>query len=64
MVDYMKLTIDSGVLASENSSGTREQMINMITNYVPDTYNWFLFITGELMIMAATLKIMIQTNRK
>ncbi len=64
MVDYMKLTIDSGVLASENSSGTREQMINMITNYVPDTYNWFLFITGELMIMAAALKIMIQTNRK
>jgi hypothetical protein len=36
----------------------------MITNYVPDTYNWFLFITGELMIMTATLKIMIQTKRK
>jgi hypothetical protein len=64
MVDYLKLTVDSGVLASGKFTDARGQLLHMITNYVPDTYNWFLFITGELMIMAATLKIMIQTNRK
>jgi hypothetical protein len=64
MVDYMKLTIDSGVLASENSPDAREQLLNMITNYVPGTYNWFLFITGELIIIAATVKILIQSNKK
>ena len=42
LVDYMKLIIDSGVLASENTSGTREQLINMITNYVPKVH-----ITGS-----------------
>jgi hypothetical protein len=64
MVDYMKLTIDSGVLASGKFTDARGQLLQMITNYVPDTYNWFLFITGELMIIAATLKIIIQKNRR
>ena len=64
MSDYVKLIIDSGVIGSDSTSGTRGQLPDMITNYVPGTYNWFLFITGELMIMAATLKIMIQKNRR
>ena len=64
MYDYVKLIIDSGVIGSDSSSGARGQLPDMITNYVPGNYNWFLFITGEIMIIAATLKILIQTNRR
>ena len=64
MADYLKLIIDSGLFGSKNTTDTGEQLINMITDYVPSTYRWFLFITGELIIIAATLKILIQTNRK
>jgi len=64
MYDYVKLIIDSGVIGSDSTSGTRGQLPDMITNYVPGTYNWFLFMTGEILIIAATLKIIIQTNRR
>ncbi len=62
--DYLKLVIDSGVLASESSSDAREQLVNMMTNYLPGTYNWFLFIIGELMIIAVTVKILIQSDKR
>jgi hypothetical protein len=64
MIDYMKLIIDSGVIGSRSTSDGRGQLINMITNYVPGTYNWFLFLIGELMIIAATVKILIQTCKR
>ena len=63
MVDYMRLVFDSGILASENASAARGQLLNMITNYLPGTYNWFLFIIGELMIIAATAKILMQAKK-
>ncbi len=64
MVDYMKLVFSSGILASKSTSDARGQLLNMITNYFPGTYNWFLFIIGELMIIAATVKILIQTYKR
>jgi hypothetical protein len=63
MIDYMKLVFDSGISASENASNARGQLFNMITNYLPGTYNWFLFIIGELLIIAATMKILIQAKK-
>jgi hypothetical protein len=63
MIDYMELVFDSGVLAPENSSDVSGQLLNKITNYLPGTYNWFLFIIGELMIIAATVKILIQAKK-
>ncbi len=64
MIDYMKLIIDSGVIGSKSTSNGRGQLINMITNYIPGNYNWFLFLIGELMIIAATVKILIQTYKR
>jgi len=64
LYDYVKLIIDSGVFGSDSTAGARGQLPEMITNYVPGTYKWFLFITGEMLIIAATLKIVIQTNRR
>lgn len=63
MVDHMKLIAGSGILASENSSDARGLLLNLITNYLPGAYNWFLFIIGELMIIGATVKILIQANK-
>jgi len=64
MADYLKLIIDSGLFGSKNTTDAGGQLLNMITNYVPRTYRWFLFIIGEMIIIASTLKILIQTNRR
>ena len=64
MADYLKLIIDSGLFGSKNTTDAGGQLLNMITDYVPRTYRWFLFIIGEMIIIASTLKILIQTNRK
>ncbi len=64
LIDYLKLMIDSGVIGSGSSPDVREQLLNMITNYLPGSFNWLLFITGELLIIAATVKILIQSNKR
>lgn len=64
LVDYLKLIIHSGVLASKGSQEAKEQLLNLIANYVPENYNWLLFITGELIIIATTVKILIQSNKR
>jgi len=64
MADYLKLIIDSGLFGSKNTTDAGGQLLNMITDYVPRTYRWFLFIIGEMIIIASTLKILIQTNRR
>lgn len=64
LYDYVKLIIDSGVIGSDSTTGARGKLTDIITTYVPGTYKWILFITGEILIIAATLKILIQTNRR
>jgi hypothetical protein len=63
LADYSRLIVDSGVLASKRSHAGSEQLMNMISNYVPDKYSWLLFVTGIVLVVSATVKIMIQ-NRK
>lgn len=64
LVDVLKLIIESSMLASESSATEYEQLITLILNYIPDNYNWLLFIIGELLIISATVKILIQTNKR
>lgn len=64
LADYLKLILDSGLIGSGGTSDARGQLLLMITNYVPVRYNWFLFIIGELLIITATLKISMQTNKR
>jgi hypothetical protein len=63
LVDYMRLIIDSGVLSPGHSQVAGEQLLAMISNYVPDRYRWLLFITGELLIVAATAKILLHNHK-
>jgi len=64
LIDHLRLIIDSGVIASEKSPDASDQFIKMLTSFVPDSYNWPVFIFGELLIISAILKILIQSNKR
>lgn len=63
LVDYGKLITDSGVLSARNQQAAGEKLLDMITSYVPGRFRWLLFIAGELLIIAATVKILLQTHK-
>ncbi|MCA1741707.1 MAG: hypothetical protein LC630_04420 [Bacteroidales bacterium] len=62
LIDYTKLLIESGVTA-KSSPEAEERLINMITNYIPESYRWPLFIVGEVLILAATANILIRSRK-
>lgn len=64
LIDHLRLIIDSGVIASEKSPDASDQFIKMLTSFVPDSYNWPAFIFGELLIISAILKILIQSKKR
>ena len=63
LVDYTRLLIDSGALASKSSPESAERLITMITSYIPESYKWPLFILGELLILAAIANILIKSHK-
>ncbi len=63
LVDYTRLLIDSGVLSAKGSPEAEERLIQMITNYIPDDYNWPLFIAGEALIVAAIINVLIRSRK-
>jgi hypothetical protein len=63
LVDYTRLLIESGALASKGSTETAERLINMITSYIPDSYKWYLFILGEMLILASITNILIRSRK-
>lgn len=63
LVDYTRLLIESGALAAKSSPEAEERLINMITNYIPESYRWPLFIVGEVLILAAAVNILIRSRK-
>ena len=63
LIDYARLIIESGSLARKASPETGEQLIILVTSYIPDHYRWILFITGEVVIIAATFNILIRSRK-
>lgn len=63
LIDYSRLLIESGVLASGNPPEAAEKLVAMITGYIPDSYRWPLFIAGEVLILAAITKILIISRK-
>jgi hypothetical protein len=57
LIDYSRLIIQSGVLAPGKSQESADQLVTLITSYMPDNYRWPVFIAGELMIVAAIVII-------
>jgi hypothetical protein len=63
LIDYTRLLIESGVLAGKNSAEAAENLVSMITSYIPESYRWPLFIIGEVLILAATVNILIRSRK-
>lgn len=63
LIDYTRLLIDSGVLARGSSPEAAERLISMITNYIPDSYKWPLFVVGEVLILAAIINVLIRSHK-
>ncbi len=55
--DYLELIFRSGILSDSDSVKSKEHFWKVITSFIPAGYNWFLFIIGELFIMAAIFYI-------
>jgi hypothetical protein len=63
LVDYTRLLLESGALASKSSPEVAERLMNMITSYIPESYKWPLFIIGEVLILAAIANILIRSRK-
>ena len=63
LIDYTRLLIESGVLAGKNSPEAAENLVLMITSYIPESYRWLLFIVGEVLIVAAITRILIKSHK-
>lgn len=51
--DYLQLIVQSGILNNQANTETKEHFWKTITSFVPDYYNWYLFVTGEVLILIA-----------
>ena len=58
--DYSKIMIENGFLSHPGILMTDEKFISIISNYVPDYFNWYLFICGELLIISPLILIYIK----
>ncbi|TNF38863.1 MAG: hypothetical protein EP313_07305 [Bacteroidetes bacterium] len=64
LVDYSRMLFESGVLSrGGDSAEAGERLMAMITSYIPEHYKWPLFIIGEVLILAATVNVMIRSNK-
>lgn len=64
LIDYSMLIINSGILSSGSTPADEEKFLSVIKQYIPDGYKWLLFIGGELIIIAGTVRIFIKTHKK
>jgi len=63
LIDYTRLLIESGAFAAKSSPQAEKLLINIITNYIPESYRWPLFIVGEVLILAAAVNILIRSRK-
>ncbi len=63
LIDYSVLIINSGILSAGSTPADAETFFSVINQYIPDRYKWLLFIAGELLIIACTVRIFIKAKR-
>ena len=54
LIDYSLLIAKNGFLPDFFSLATNQNFIALVSGYIPETYNWELFIIGEALILYAT----------
>jgi hypothetical protein len=55
--DYLYLIISTGILKGGGNPETSRQFWNATTSYIPDRYSWYLFVIGELLILASLYNV-------
>jgi len=63
LIDFSRLILQSGVLSGGSTAAEQERLTTLVTAYVPDSYNWFIFIAGEAMIITATMIVFFRTRK-
>ncbi len=58
--NYSTLIVNSGFLSNFWTLAHNKDFLNMIYEYAPKKFNWFLFTVGELAIFATTVNILIR----
>ncbi len=64
LIDYSMLIINSGILSSEGTPADAEKLLSIINQYIPGSYKWVLFVAGELLIIAGTVRIFIKSRKR
>lgn len=58
MLDYIKYVANGGAAAHVWTLSSKQDMFNEIKHYVPSSYNWWLFLLGELIIVLGILSFL------
>jgi len=53
--DYTKIIVEGGFISELTTIRTNPEFQKIISEYVPDYYNWYLFTFGELLILLGIL---------
>lgn len=61
--NYTALIIRSGFLPQLFILAENQEFLQIVYNYVPEDFNWFLFFAGELLAVFGMLKILFQYRR-
>jgi hypothetical protein len=67
MRDYLYLIISTGILKGNGNPETVQRFWKATTSYIPDRFSWYLFVAGELLILASMFTVTrrsIRNNRK
>lgn len=53
--EYTRLIFQSGFVSHLSSLGTNPSFQDRIANHIPDSFNWMLFLSGEVFILSAAV---------
>lgn len=62
--DFSKIIIAGGYLSRLGELANDKQFISEITNYIPEYFNWYIFIPGELLIILTPVIIFLKAKSK
>lgn len=55
--DYLYLIFSTGILKGNNNPEVGESFWKALTSYIPHRYSWYLFVIGELLILASMFAV-------
>jgi len=62
--DYFILNLNNGLLLKLRGFPENKEFMQIISSYKPITYNWYLFILGEIIILWAIIRLIKQRKLK